>query len=244
MEEEAMFDKIEAYLLGQLNEADKTAFDQQIQADKELAQEVQVQRLLLEQVETLGALDMKERLQGIQQQVRKEEINHRRRYWIFATAAAVLALLLYVFLGPSLQNTSTEQIYASHYEPYQLSFGSRAGGNEQALIQAGSLYTQQRYEQALPLIEQLLESEPDNSRLLLAKGICYMESKDFGKALNTFQQLIDRNDSFYLQQALWYSALAHLQLGNAIDARKLLERMQGSTENFKKKESREILEVM
>ncbi len=39
------FDRIEAYLLGQMSAADATAFEQALQLDEKLAQEVAMQRL-------------------------------------------------------------------------------------------------------------------------------------------------------------------------------------------------------
>ena len=60
-----------------------------------------------------------------------------------------------------------EKIYAQYYEPYPLSFASR-GDQELTIQQANALYKSQRYQEALPLIENLIAQEPDG-KLQLAE---------------------------------------------------------------------------
>lgn len=218
--------KIEAYLTGKLKGKELSEFKKQLKTDHQLAEEVKLQRQLIKQVESMGALKMKDQLLEI-----KEQLQNRRRRLIRnligLTAAAVFAGLI---LGSQFfGNTppSSQELFAQHYQAYPLPFGDRAGGEEQ-LRQAGTFYLSSKYAQALPLLEQVLAENPDDSRSRLALAISQLELQQNAAAQQNLQLLIDREDPLYLDQALWYAALAALQQDQVATCRQHLIRLSGN----------------
>ena len=71
-----------------------------------------------------------------------------------------------------------------------------------------------------------------------------MELEDFPAALAAFSQLIDKKDAFYLEQARWYAALAHLQLDQLEAAKSQLQVLAQSPRAFKKETATQILQTL
>jgi len=65
MEAQQQFDKIESYLAGALTGAELTTFEQQIQADNELAAMVEEHRIAHDAVEMLIEQDLRKELEGL-----------------------------------------------------------------------------------------------------------------------------------------------------------------------------------
>lgn len=211
---------IEKYLLGKLRGAKLKAFEEQLQNDPEMAKEVNLRKELIAQVEGLGALEMKEQLLEI-----KKNLEGRRRMMIRRTlglvAAAAVALLVF---GVQFMNgeVNPQGLYDTYYSAYDLPFASRAEGNDSLLGEAGKHYQGKDYAQALPVLEEVLRKNPKDSRSRLALGISQLEQGQLAAAQDTFAHLIDTNDSLYLDQARWYTALIYLQQEKLDDCRKQL----------------------
>ncbi|MEM9918276.1 MAG: tetratricopeptide repeat protein [Bacteroidota bacterium] len=239
--EEKTFTDIETYLMGRMSEAEKSAFEQRLQVDNALAQEVRTQEMLIEQAMSLGVLEMKQKLRSIKKEmVAQHQRRIRRIVGLVAVGVALLLAILF-FINQQGASIQVDKIYASHYQAYELTFGSRNTEELPQLSEVGKFYQDQSYDKALPLIETLLAEEPNNSRLLLAKGICQMELNEFAQAKLVFQQLIDKQDTFYFQQAQWYTALSCIRLDQLDAAKPYLQSLAQTDGAFKQEEATQIL---
>ena len=202
-------EKIEQYLLGQLKGEELANFESQLKTNTALAKEVNVQRLLMEQVESLGALEMKEHLLEIKKGLEgKRKLMIRRMLGLSAAAAIALLVFGVQFLG---RDAPSRDLFGDYYAAYELPFTARSEKGEELLGQAGVYYLGKDYKKALPVLEKILKENPKDSRSRLALGISQMEMAKEQEALQTFAWLIENKDPLYLDQARWYTALLYLK---------------------------------
>ena len=232
--------KIEAYLLGKLRGEELAAFKARLKSDAQLAEEVKTRKLLIRQVESLGALEMKNRLVAIKDQMQQRRRKVIRRMLGLAGAAAIALLF---FALPLFQTPdSPRDLYEKYHEAYQLPFTSRNTTNQNPILdQAGTYYLAGDYTNALPLLEQLLSEKPSDSRTRLALGICQQKLELQEAALQTFAPLIEKQDALYLDQARWYSALAYLQLEQTEACRQQLIALSANPRAVHYEQAKELL---
>ncbi len=240
--------KIEDYLQGRLEGAALEAFLLQLEKDPDMAKELNIQQMLLEQIDALGDRKMKDKLQQIKQRVGQKDViplKRRRLYRWTAAAAAILLLLLAVPWYLSTPNLSNEQLYAQHYEAYPLPLASRGGNGESPQIaEAGRLYRGKDFQQLLPLLSELTLAQPKDARLQLAQGIALMELKQYQKAISILLPQVEQIDGLYHSQARWYTALAQLQLGNIEACKIQLQFLSSSPQARFHQEAKELLKKL
>ena len=232
--------QIENYLLGLLTEAERKALEAQLEQQPELKEELKIQQLILDQVEAIGDRAMKKKLLAIKAKRKIKGGGSRlRTLFRLGIAAAVVATLVIAY---SLLSSppDPQQLFADHYEAYPLPFASREVGEEE-IARLGGLYRQKNYQAALPLIEQLLITNPQDSRLLLARGICQLNLGELKESIKSFNLLINQQDPLYLDQARWYSALAWLKLDQPAESEKILTIIAEDPEAFYHQKAKELL---
>ncbi|MEM9921806.1 MAG: hypothetical protein AAF990_27125 [Bacteroidota bacterium] len=216
---------IEDFLKNKLSKADRAAFEQEMSRRPELAKEVEQFRKAMDFLDTMGDREMKQKMQHLHRKLALDPPRpkaSRRSYFRIGlgVAAAVLLLLFAYWAVPSQQNP--RQLYAQYYEFYPLSFSDRDADADIRLSQVDALYGEGQFAR-LPVLLDTLLAEKEDAKIRLALGISQMELGLFEQALNSLRPLIDQADLLYFDQALWYSALAHLKLEQVAEAEKLLK---------------------
>ncbi len=238
--------QIDDYLMGRLQGEALAAFKSRLDQETDLMKETEIRAAMLEQLNTLGNMRMKERILKIKKEVHQKEqhqFKRRRLFKVLSAAAAIflVGLITYFWMQQNNIPLNHSQLYATNYEAYSIPFGSRTTGENKTLIDAGAFYQQKKYNDALPLFEQLNTPANEDPRIPFALGICYMESKQYRKATTTFQALADNSANLYHDQARWYSSLAHLSLGDIEAAKKWLQQLANSKNNNFNEKAKEIL---
>ena len=247
-------EKIESYLLNKMDAETRQTFEQQMAKDSALAKEVKLQEEAYLVLDTLGDQKMKRKLDEIHGRVIGKEknvnVNSNRNVKRFVLSG-VLGLLLifglayYFFIYESdKQNINPPQIYAQYFEPYPINIGTRGDDYVLELQQINTLYSRQEYQKALPIIEKLIETTPNNTKLQLAAGISALQTKQFDKAYQYFNSLIDNNDILYKDKALWFAAMTALQQDNKTLVKQYLQTLLNTPDGFKKEESQKILQLL
>ncbi len=238
---------LEDYILERLSESDSLALKSALAQNPDLQQRLREIQVNIDQAEHLGALKMKKKLEGIGEkfhQKRAEAARPRRMWWIAgAAAAAVLLFLTAQFFF--LSSPSTQDLFAQHYQSYPLPFNQRSNeAADKKLIDAGSYYRKGDFQQAIPLLQELVTADSEDSRLYLALGISHLEAQEAPQAIEALAPLIARSDTLYLAQAHWYTALAHLQLADVFSCKKELQWLATQAEGFKKIEAVQLLKEL
>lgn len=236
---------IERYFEGDLSEAELKVFQERLEADEAFAEAFQLEQDLMEGIEMIGNEHLKKELKGIYQEeikVGKAESPAtptlpakprplKSRRW-FLVAAALATLLL--ALGWLLNRPSAEGLYAAYFQP---SFDFQEKGNNSELIaKLDQLLKQKAYKEAIPLLDQLLKSEPDNAAFYLAKGIAFIATNKIEAGIAFLQKSKDINP-IYRSEALWYNALASLKQKNIAETRRILQLIAKDSSRFREAQS-------
>ncbi|MEM1322089.1 MAG: tetratricopeptide repeat protein [Bacteroidota bacterium] len=251
MDEQGKYSSIEAYLLGQLSEGERQAFEERMAAEPELAQQVEQERKLLSGMAYFSQQQFKAELQAIHREVIEGEAvkpppEGKKKpglpWWLIALVALGLAALLFWWLqGPA---PTPQQLYAAHYEVFELPSASRDPDNQAVQAQAYALYEQGQYQQALPLFEQLLENQTNNIPLQLAAGNCHLQLNQAQAALPYFARSLAADDLLYRDQARWYAGLTQLQLGLPEAARAYLQPLADDPSSSYQTQAQGILKAL
>ncbi len=241
-------EKIDDFIMGLLNKEDDKLFRKRLQNEPALAEQVTLRREMISGLEAFGRKDLKEELKGIHQEVvgRKEPIAKRRSLFPYIAAAASVLILLVALSWLMNRNTvqTTQDLYASHFEPYDIS-GVKRDGNEEAIIIMKQLYTDGKYSEVLPLLEAELEKpEAKFSELSMAIGISNLEQGQPEKAIKSFEKITLRGDSTFANEVSWYTALAYLKLEDVEKAIALLDPLAKDTGADHHEEAKELLKKL
>lgn len=224
--ETGLEDRIDRYLLGYMDEDERSAFESEMSSDSSLAEGVGMRRMVIASVREYGR--MRDRLQSVEAGIRREKARRRKVMWplISFAAAACLAACIYVPIDAAKQNYMTcgnSVILADVVQP------SRGGADFDAIVEAidsGS------YEDAYAMIANI-RSAPAPEYDLSPE-----DERDYQEA----QYLYEMQTLDYLE------AVALMRQGKFLKARRALKALAAdgsSGENsYYKKAAQELLDKL
>ena len=239
-------DLMDKYLLGQLTQKELDMLEHQLSNNPELASQLKQDTDILSGIQSYGNQQLKQKLKTIHKEVIlnvKPEAKIRRmgfsRLVVAASIVILIAAGMWFFLNPA----QTVDIYAANYEPYSNISLVNRGEVSPTIADAETYYQQGQYAQALPILEnELTKPDIENAdQIRLAAGICEMELGNFQNAISYFQPIIEVDNPLIVDQAIWYSALANVKLGNVEAARSLFEILAGDAGRDYSEEAKVIL---
>jgi len=220
------------YLENELDNAKRTAFEQQMQEDPELSTEVEVHKKLREQLSEEAALydivnkayekhkehspelEKKASLHKVEEEKpqKPSRIRQLMPYIAVAAAAAVLLFFLPSMFKSTLDNANTT--FASA-ETYKAPTHKGAEDDESRLkaYEAYNINTEEGYKKALPYFEKIEKKNPEDELLM---GISHAKTQQYDQALNLLtplsQQMADYPNK--ATQAQWEIIGIHLARGD------------------------------
>ena len=250
MDKEIIYNNIESYLLGTMNSKAKAEFEDQLNNDEELRKELELHRAIQSELSE-DVIDLSTKLSKLSTESKLQVTNKKpksaKRLSLiirYASLAAVFALGL-IFLPklfqPSLQ---ADQIYASNYELYPMALNQRSNepdNNSTELNIAIQSYLDKNYKDATIQFDGLYKLEK-NDVYLLYKGSAQQASGELKDAIISYDEIIKKADAKYIQQALWYRALALLESGEVNLAKTAFESLGSS--HYKNEEVKKILKAL
>ncbi|MEM9820529.1 MAG: hypothetical protein AAF985_05635 [Bacteroidota bacterium] len=247
------YEQIDQYLMGQLQGESLRLFEQQLEGDPDLANEVKERRKSLDVLEDIGDLQLKERIQNIHNRVLDQQPAStsteksigriRPLYTWLALAASVLLLLAAGMWWSTTPTPDAQQLFAQHYEAYPISFTSRAGENDTKLADASRYYREGAFEKVIGPLESVL-ADSINTKAKLALGIAELELNHFAKAIQHFDDLINAKDPLYEEQALWFKALTYLKQNDLDNCAQQLKQLDQDRFSFKRQAALDLLEKL
>lgn len=212
------FERIEAYLLNQLNAQERIAFEQELAQNTTLQHEFKVQKELMLTVEA-GAL--KETLAKIHAQTQGQnnvQSQSQPRFWL-GIAASILALLavgIWLFNKPN----ETEKLFAQHvqYEPgLPVPMSANRASNQNYQYQFADAmvdYKNEQYAKAIGKWNDLLVINPGNDTLNYFLGCAHFNDKQYNSATNYFLEVSKNDTSDFLAKSQFYLVLCWLKTGD------------------------------
>ena len=249
---------IEKYLLGKLSETEKEAFEKRMSSDEAFKESVLLEEQLFDALDenswstskglqadeyrsVLDSKDIKDLKKMLSETTNTYQENVKPQYpfkkvLTYAIAAAVTLFIAFQFLVP--QTYTPQELYAqcNAYDDLP-SFVTRADSDESKLVRAQELFDQKQYKQAIPLFDNELLQNKNDSRIYIYLGLSYVESGDYNNAIKIFDSLSE-SDLIDAEMGYWYKALTFLKQGDVKKSKSILENIVNKKfYNFEKAKS-------
>ena len=204
---------ISKYLGGELDPESAFRFEETLMSDEELREELRLYERVDEAVADTELLNLRAQLNAMHDPV-MQEFDRRsaktyKRVMRYAATAASVAVILGFSIFLLLRDGS---ITGRFYSPYDISMVTRSADMniDQTLREAMLKYENHQYREAVILFERVITAEPEMLSNFLYSGISYFEIKEYKRAENSLQKVIDHNDNLYIEQAEWYIGFCYL----------------------------------
>ena len=226
---ENRFDRIEAYLLGELKGAELETFAEEMKADPKLRMAVVSHYQAIRSVR-VGAL--KGELEKIHKRLEAQGVLRKRSYqgFYFAAAAAMIAFLVAAYLGAF---TNKPQYLLAYEEMHVVDPGlpTLMGVSEDPVFdEAMVAYRMGDYSGAVAGFERVLEVYPENDTVQYYLGMSYLEQKDRDIAVMYLNKVRGSESVALREKADWYLVMAYLQGGEVDKAKQVvgyIEKQEG-----------------
>lgn len=229
MEEANLNNNLDLYLSGKLSDAERDAFEKQLDMDKALQQELEIALKARAVLFARGKKEQKEAFAIRFQEIDAAKKARTRRLYMYAAAAVVSLLLLFTFFLQE-SSKSNEQLFAQYYKA-PLASSIRDLDSISPFKSANIAFQQKQYKEASTLYLQSLSDSAFQKReeALFYAAISFLELKEPQKTQTYLAQL---NSEEYLEMKNWYSALTYLQLDNSTKATEILEGIRDRKEHY------------
>lgn len=221
--ESQIFDKIEAYLSGEMTETEATTFDKEVATNKELAAavdrhllahdaiEVMIEDNLRAEMKDWSAAENKNKEAKIHQLGQKKESGGKVRRLVYRLAAAASVALVVGFFGLQFSNTnySNTALSAGAYN-FDLSATRSTNTAQNPLATGLKAYEAANYTAAIQFFQNIPTANPQYSEAQYYLGHSLYQNKDYDQAINTFEKVIRSNDVRYKEAAEWYQVVNYV----------------------------------
>ncbi len=205
---------IEEFLDGSLKSKGIQLFLQQKEKDLRFAEEYALRLEINEAIQDRELTEFREMLDDQRSRFAKKSpyLTARRevlKSWHLAAASFSLVVVaggLWYIL--SNQSSSTDKIVSKYYKPASPGMQMRSAkiNTEESLKEAFSLYRENNFESALIYFNTI----GNQVTAKFYSGICYIELKDYKKAIESFEYIVEDNDNLFVEQSEWYLGIIHL----------------------------------
>jgi len=251
------YDNIEKYIQGEFTDNELMEFETSLEKDEALQKRVNfyqyaMSALTENKVYTKAEEDKLAQINPIldelsdkyfinkaaKTKIPKEEVKSKpsiiKRLIPYAALAAAAALLIFLFL-PQLQNQPNSEIAELNFKPYSLSTNPMGVDETAILFEKGKRnYNNGKFEEANKQFSAFLREIPKAPDVWLAKGCAAYASNDINTALNSFEKVIEIDDSGISHPyAHWYMALCYLKKDDPEKAIHHLKEIKEGADNYK-----------
>lgn len=254
---------IEKYLRGTLSKDELSVISERIKNDDDFKKKVAFEKQLFETLndddwsfmegeeapeatlyEKIYKSDAVKKVKETIQQENQKYQNRKRTLFkrkFFYMGAAVIALLISIYLFSPKPPYSSEKLYTQYIESTDLpSLVTREQG-ENVLAKGQSFFEAKAYEKAIPIFKNRLELD-NNATVYLYLGISQMELNRFSEAEKTFNSLINSN-LLDAPKGKWFKALLYLKMKKIKKSKLLLEEII-TTKSYNFQQAQELLEKL
>lgn len=158
----------------------------------------------------------------------KAHLRVEPQVWWTAAAALVLAVMVWLYMRPPLH----ERLYAKYRRFPEASFITPGGSTAQPYLQvAAETFNSRDYRSALTQLNTYHLSNPQDTKVRLFVGLCYLELQQHDDARAVFQQ-ITKYDKVWANEAYWYMALSYLRENKRIDCIRAMGGVRADSELY------------
>lgn len=245
------YENIERYLSGDMGSEERANFERELAQNKELADEMQFYEYVNISISKAlipsnDELQLRSELGKISQEIKTGEKYHFKPKKLpfyqrisdrvlniityTSSAAAVVILLL---LWSPWKKSLVEQFTADNH---MTAVVEQDSGNEATVQEAARLFNTAEYKEALPLFDQALEKQTDDSFLLFYRGLALLHTGELVSARNDMLRVYS-SGSIFQHDAAFYIALTYAAAGISDDALRWLAHIPADALIFQKAEA-------
>jgi len=263
-------DQIEKYFAGELEGKELQNFEEQVEQDKELAEEISIFKDMMVAVDMVGDEELEASVKGVHEGLKHEGFfskddakvvgfksrqNLRRVLALAASFLIIVVAAFYFFLSGS---DPAEKVFARHYQPEQSNISiilddlERFGladpeaDRKESLTGALKYYENQEFLNSLEAFKEHLIAYPEDKIAKLYYGLSLLDQEESAMAVEELESLTRLIGFEHENTANWYLAMAYLQSGNKTETQKaidILELLSDSASDYSV-DARECLKVL
>jgi hypothetical protein len=244
MEKISLSYSIERYIAGEMSDSEKEWFEAKVNEDENLRHEVNVRRKTDKILEDRNIRSLKNKLSAIEKRRNEKRYSLPPHIPAYLKYAAVFLGIIFLgsaslFFGSRLNGS---QVIDQYYKPYEPATGQRSGRciqNDDFMV-ALNLYNTHEYGKAAVLFSKVVESNPEDMQSELLNGLSNFEDKKYPEAKNSFVNVIDNKNNFFVETAKWYLALCYVKTNEREKAIMLFENI-GNESGIYRKDAKNII---
>jgi len=255
-------DKIDKFLLNQMNSVEKKNFIAELDNNPELKKTVDIQKLIIDEIREresfMSILEEAENSGEIisykstsstkaeETSIKKHRISQLDYRWTLSIAAAIIGIAFIVWQPHKSSNQDIFNTYTLAYASSNILESDNTietrGGNtyfenlnpsdNSKISEALDLYNNQEYSEAKSIFEQVLDPRSKNNELVLYMAISELRSNDIDNAINNLIYLDSLSNYVYKDQVDYYLSLSYIKNNQINKARRLLTNIQKSDSEY------------
>jgi tetratricopeptide (TPR) repeat protein len=237
---------IDSYVENELDEAGRKSFELELSINHDLAMEYRLEKDLEEILCQQDLLDFRAKCIVAQTELNLSSrkfvkvVQFTRKYWYAAASLLLIALVAGSLILINPGGYSPAKLFKMYYKSGETIGVSRSGNGN--MVEALLYFSKNDYKAADGLFEKILVNDPQNFAVMYYSGISNIEMKNYPKAIQMFESIIQNGDNLYIENAEWYLGLSYLVEGNVDKANKHFESIASSPDNYYAKDAKSILE--
>lgn len=233
------YEHIELYLNDDLSPEEKKVFEQRLKEESALQEELRIYK------EVNGILSRRinpsedeQHFRDMLQEKQAEyfssgskvvQMTSRRTRWYAIASVAAVVLIMITWWGP-WQQTTLNQYGQIEMTPPTV----RSDEQDNGLTEAAQLFNKNKYKEALPLLDKIVQANPSDSRSRFYRGVTLLHLDQEGKAREDLNTIYE-GESIYKYDAAYFMALSYLE-NNKDSARTWLEKIPQDAPIYSKAE--------
>ncbi len=245
MNQDYDIEKIEAFILEEMQPDERAAFQQEINNDETLREEVSAFRQILTGFEGAKVKNMTRQWESefkTNKQQRTATVRPINMFRRRAIAAAVALLVLATGWWVGTSGVTDDALYATHYSDDSAYENIKSGGEGTAspLQQGYDAYKNGDYEAAIQFFTGVAMDDEYYNTAQFMLGHAKMQKGDFDGALGHVSVLGAGDDIRYRDEAQWMTVLCFLKSGDEKGAKATLNSIISDDRNPNQKRGKEL----
>ena len=245
--EEALLQKIDQYLHNEMLPHERSEFELQIAGSDELRNYIQLYTDIDITMKVEHSSPNENDLRHTLQQMNRKYFTTGGmikqgsfKKWLAIAASLIIVVTVGIyFLFPA--KPAAEKLYAQFAKHDALNIQLRGSTTDSLAQNAATVFNKKEYANALPLLENYMQLQPDDIQIKFSLAICYMETGKYNEADAIFIS-IAAGQTAYAATAQWYQALLALKQKNYAKCRAVLNSIP-TTSSFSNK-AKELLTAL
>jgi tetratricopeptide (TPR) repeat protein len=223
------FEAIEGYILQQMSVEETEAFTKKLNTDLALQHKLETVKLLLVGIQEAELQKKLDEFHNGLVSTKKNRIEPPTKTFAIKKWLVAASVIVIACVGSLLffnKETKEEKIFAAYFQPEPGLISAMSTTDSYLFDRAMIDYKTGEYDAALKTWESLLASNPKNDTLNYFIGSVYLIREKEDIAIDYFKKVISNENSFFRNEALWYTGLALLKTNKKPEAVGFIEKAE------------------